>query len=255
MAPSTHADFGQRAIVDVSQFDEELTKLCLLPYMAHPDDDNARERYGAFFLAQCHFAHDLAISNETLGYLVEAARVGVGNDFDKAIPGGCMAGDVLLARLEMDDAQVPHAGIDKACHLASQRYGHRANGANIHQGFLSGDGEFHRASRETVFDNWKKYCRAAHLWAAYLILSREAETMGVRNELSKWLFGRKLASLAMALKSRASTVSVSGNASLPLPANAIEIIGAPIISIKPPVPNLDFWTIISEHRPRKKLAE
>jgi hypothetical protein len=242
-------------IVDISGLNRDLSILRLWPHMAHPDDGHACERYGAFLVAKLYFAANLAISDETQGYLVEAARFGVGDDLFKAIPGGCMAGDVLLARLEMDKAQVIDAGIDKACNLVSESYGHIPKGALVSRGFFTGDRKFHKASRETVFDNWNKYCRAAHLWAAFIILLRDAERNGVRNEPQKWLDGQKIASIAMALKTRASKVVSSRNARPPLPHDAIEIVGAIPVTIEPPIPNIDFWTIINTHKPRKKTSE
>jgi hypothetical protein len=221
--------------------------------MAHPSDTEARERYAAFLVAQVLFASDLPIPNETLGHLIDAARVGVATDFDKAIAGGCMAGDMLLVRIEMNDADVADAGVDKAAHIGSEYYGgfHNRQGRKTSKGFITGEGKPIRAGRETVLNNWKQYGNAAHLWGAYLILLREAEANGIRNDPTKWLDGHKLASIAMGLKQLAASAKRVRGASTALSELALEIVGA-----TPPrwmlVPELtdDFKAALATFRPR-----
>lgn len=238
--------------IDVTTLSPELTLVRLLPYMAHPNNVEARERYGAFLSAQ-QYSEDPDISRNTLKNLIEAARVGVGRDFHNSIQGGCMAGDVLLARIEMYAADVRDAGLDKACHIISEYYGgfHDNRGKKLKDGFSSGERKVFKAGRDTVLGNWKKYSNAAHLWAAYLILLRESEKNKVRDKPEIWLNGRKIASLATVLRNRAVKVPPVGNASPVLSTGAFEIIGVdPPLWMLPPELSEDFRAVLAVFKPR-----
>ena len=221
------------------------------PYMAHPIDAIAREQYEAYLLAKLQHEGGVTVSSETVSQLLAGIECSSpANALQNAAPGGCMAGEVLLARLEMDEAKIAHAGIDKACHVVSEHYG----ALKGKKGFFTGDGQFKKASRETVLDNWNKYKSVSHLWAAYLILLREAERLGDRDNPALWLNGHKVASIAAALKSRALRV-ITSPSSPALLSDAIEIEGAKPIAIEIPALTVDFFEVLYSFVSRRKTSE
>lgn len=235
--------------IDITKLNSEIAWICLWPAMAHPNDKRARDRYSSYLAA-------LIRADEKQTYLVEAAGLGVSKDFENAIQGGCMAGDVLLVRMEMIIAKIPDAGLDKAQHVVSEYYGgfHDPTGTRFKDGFLSGEGKPFKAGRDTVRDNWKKYCNAAHIWAAYLILLREAETNQPRSNPRTWLDGLKIAMLAMSLKQFTETLKVTGRGGVLLPQEAFEIIGVEPTRLDPPALTPSILEAIKTFKPRYKTS-
>ncbi|CAG9932216.1 hypothetical protein [Candidatus Nitrotoga arctica] len=218
--------------VDITGMNGDIAQVLLWPYMVHPDDENKRERLGAFLLAKMAIDTEYEICKDTLRRLVEAAEIGVGQDIENAVAGGCMAGDVLLILLEMAASNVKDGGLDKACHVVSTMYDTPKKG--VAKGFKDGRGKDYKAGRDTVRSNWMKYRAVAHLWASHLIQLRDAEENGIRNDLSKWLDDRELASLAHSLQNRASQLKPPRN-SLPILSDAsLKIMGAPLVPLRPP---------------------
>ena len=230
--------------IDVKGVSADLTLLSLYPFMAHPENPDAREQFGAFLVAKLHAGVNLPISGETLTRVIEAAGAGVGNDLVRATRGGCIAGDVLLIRLEMISSQVKDAGIDKAQHVASVFYAKSLDGA----------GKKFKAGRETVRDHWEAYRRVAHLWAAYLILLRDAEDKGIRNDVESWLNGTKLARISIGLKNLADKIVTTRRASSILPKNAFEVVGLAALDISPPEGPERFSIALSTFESRLKTS-
>lgn len=234
--------------VDITGFDGNLAQVLLWPYMAHPDDEDRRERLGAYLMARIAIDTEFDVSKETLRRLIEAAEIGVGQDLENATAGGCMAGDVFLALLEMAAGKIADAGLDKACHVVSTMYDTPKKGSG--EGFRDGHGKSFKAGRDTVMNHWLKYRTVAHLWAAHLILLREAEENGIRDDLSKWLDGCKLAAIAHSLQARASQFIPPRNGAPILLDTTLKIVGAAIVPLTPPELSAPFITALENFAPR-----
>lgn len=226
--------------IDITGFSPATAMAVLLPYMAQPADVDKRERLYAYLWAKIAVESEIDFPQRMLSRLVEAAQVGVGTQFSDAAPGGCMAGDVLLVLLEMAKNKIPDAGLDKAQHVVSTEY----------QASVDEKGKEFRAGRDTVNDKWKQYRNVAHLWAAYLLMVREAEVKGIRDDRSKLLDGCKIAALANGLQHLSAQYVLPRNNGQILPDTALRIIGAADVSLTTPELSTAYCEVIKSFEPR-----
>lgn len=223
-------------LVDLSS---DFACIMLLPFMAYPSNEVDRERYASTLMAKLYEGVGADLPNHILPNLIQASERGV-TDFTKSVHGGCMAGDVFLARLEMTMAGTENPGIDRAQHVVSEHY----------KEWVDGSGKAFKAGRDTVRNHWKRYANAAHLWAAYLILTREAEAAGLRRDPSAWLDGIKLASIATGLQALAARIHRADQGAPILPPTAFQIIGVDPATVTPPELMPGFVEALATFEPR-----
>jgi hypothetical protein len=227
--------------VDITAVDSAAVMLDLWPWMAHPDDQAGRERLTAYLWAKILAQSGQPIPEFMAQRLAEAAEIGVGRDLDDALPGGCIAGDVLLVLLEFAANQVDGAGQDRGFHVVSECYAKAEDG----------HGHRFRAGRDTVKKHWARYRNVAHLWAAHLILVREAEQSGDQSEAAV-TDGKLLAGIACALRGRAAEQFLPTGESV-LPPGALRIVGAPIVRLAPTYLTAAMQTALASFTPRNKI--
>lgn len=145
-----------------------LAPLHVFGYMAHPFNSIKRDEWHTVMFARVFSEAGADIGNwyqESMPALLRGGARGMGSDFDDAAIPGFMAGDVLLSVLQMQAAGVADAGLDKACHMASELYRARPSRA----------GKPYKAGRDTVANNWKAFRPVAHYWAALAVFIELAE--------------------------------------------------------------------------------
>lgn len=203
-------------VIDVAGLSPELAIVALLPTMAHPREEDRRGLLEAWIIGKLHAAADLPLPRGCLPRLVAAAEVGVGSDLTEATHGGCMAGDVLLTLLELGTNQAEDLSLNKAWHIVSGQYTH----------CVDRQGDRFRASIDTVRAHWKRFRPVAHLWAAHLVLVRQAEEYSADPFA---LDGQHLAALAEGFRLEAAKFILPLDQPL-LPRDAVPIRGAAQVS-------------------------
>lgn len=149
-----------------------IANMYAMGYMLYPSDDSGRDRFHALVLAGLARHGGGELDAEVLQVVIEAARCG-GLEYDAQTVPGCVAADVLLSALAMAANGIENAGIEKAIFLVSQLYPHFRNAEG--KGYTS-------ISERTIQRHWAAMRPAAHLWAAWLVLVRDAQARGLQDE-------------------------------------------------------------------------
>ena len=205
----------------------DIDTVMLICLMVHPSDQQRRDELLSYLMQPYMSAildsdPSAALPPKYLDFLGSAAKRGVGEDIDRAVVPGCIAGETLIVLLQMARTNNPRFGSDRALHAAQTLNDRRPT---------RDGGRVKASTRETVRNHWRAYRRSAHLWAAYVLFcaaNGSQPTENLRNRFVEAAHSGSLAATAESLRRTANAHPLpNGESILPEDSFVLEGFGDP----------------------------